>query len=83
MSEAFDVKILSTKPVGEVYDKLHGYAKPFLSVYFPEEILNKLGWDINTKIMAVVEKGTMTIIKNEDDQELLYTNELTYTTDEE
>ena len=79
MSDIYDVLPLPTH-LGAIRDKESNLLKPFVAVYFPDEILNKMKWSRETRLILSVEKGFLKIEKVEDDRETFFfeTNELTY-----
>lgn len=76
MSENYDVLPLPTH-IGSVIDKQNNRLKPFVAVYFPVEILNKMKWDRKARLTLSIEKGHLKIYQNDSGEEY-FTNELVY-----
>ena len=77
-----DVYIVLPLPVhlGAIKDREENPIKPFVGVYFPIELLTKMGWTEKTKLKLSVEKGFLKIEKAGNDEEEFYVdfNELRY-----
>lgn len=70
--------------LGSIRNKHDNLIKPFVGVYFPVELLNKMGWAKDTKLTLTVEKDVLKIYKAEDGrEEFFFTNELIYQIDED
>ena len=77
MSDIYDVLPIPTT-IGKVINKQNNRLKPFVAVYFPKEILDKMHWDKKTRLTLSVEKNFLKISKNESREEECFTDELVY-----
>jgi hypothetical protein len=79
MSDNYDVLPLPVH-LGNILDKNNNRIKPFVGIYFPVELLNKMGWTKDTRLQMSVEKGFLKIFQTDADQEEFSFdfNELTY-----
>ncbi|HRH44675.1 MAG TPA: hypothetical protein PKY82_23765 [Pyrinomonadaceae bacterium] len=58
--------------------------KPYVAIYFPDEILQKLKWTRETRLKLSIEKGYLKIEKSDSDEPLYFDfNDLTYEMDED
>lgn len=66
--------------LGAIKDRQLNSIKPFVGVYFPVELLEKMGWTEKSKLKLSVEKGFLKIEKAGNDEEEFYfdINELKY-----
>ena len=66
--------------LGGIYDKENNVVKPFVGVYFPAELLDKMGWKKETQLTLSVEKDCVKIFMAAADREdyFITTRELIY-----
>lgn len=66
--------------IGAIKDREQNSIKPFVGVYFPVELLQKMGWNEKSKLKLSVEKGFLKIEKAGEDEPEFYPDlgELTY-----
>lgn len=66
--------------LGGIYDKDKNVVKPFVGVYFPAELLEKMKWTKETRLTLSVEKDCVKIFQAEPGREdyFIKTRELTY-----
>ena len=83
MSDNYAVLPISTH-LGEIRDKENNELKPFVAIYFPDEILKKMKWTRETNLLLSVEKDCLKIVKAGSDREddyFVLLGELTYEPD--
>lgn len=78
-SDKYDVLTLPVH-LGSILDKNDNRLKPFIGIYFPVELLIKMGWTKDTHLQLSVEKDFLKICKSDTHPEELFfdLNELTY-----
>lgn len=65
--------------LGAIKDRENNSIKPFVGVYFPVELLQKMGWTEKTNLVLSVEKGFLKIEKSDNPETIVYDiNELVY-----
>ena len=84
MSDNYAVLPISTH-LGEIRDKENNQLKPFVAIYFPDELMEKMKWTKETNLILSVEKDCLKIKSLGDDREDNYfrlPGELVYEFDE-
>lgn len=79
-SELYDVLPLPVT-LGNIIDKNNNRLKPFVGIYFPVELLDKMKWSKDTRLILTIEKGYLKIVEREGaaEADLLFDlNELRY-----
>lgn len=79
MSDDYDVLPLPTH-IGGIINKHSDLIKPFVGVYFPQELLDKMKWSKGDRLTLRVQKDGLKIFKDEADREPFFydTHELIY-----
>lgn len=79
MPDLYDVLPIAVN-LGGIVDKENNVVKPFVGVYFPTELLDKMKWDKKTRLTLSVEKDSVKIFKSDNDREdyFITTRELIY-----
>ena len=76
LGDTYEVLPLPVK-IGDEIRKQNPHFKPFIAVYFPDELLYEMKWSKDTRLKLVIEKDGLKI-KPSDAGEEFYTNELIY-----
>lgn len=83
MSDNYDVLPLPVT-LGSIRDKESQVIKPFVGVYFPVELLDKMNWTKDTRLTLTVEKEGLRIFADENREPFIFdTNELIYEIDDD
>lgn len=75
--DTYDVLPLPVE-ISEEIRKQNPHFKPFIAVYFPDELLKEKGWSKDTMLKLVVEKDGLKIKTNDSREIFSFTNELIY-----
>ena len=72
MADLYDVLPIAVNP-GGIVDKENMVVKPFVGVYFPAELLDKMKWSKDTRLTLSVEKDGVKIFQSAADREDYFT----------
>ena len=73
-SDKYDVLPIPTH-LGSVVDKKENRIKPFIGIYFPAELLEKMKWTENTQLTLAVENGFLKIYQDKEREEIFIYDE--------